>query len=398
MNNTQQILSKKEEYASRIERIRERMRDAGLDAVLVTDPLNVSYVSAFWEYVAIRMEAVLIPLESDCVFLVSKNEYEYATRVSWIPDVRYYTEFPEEGRHQNPVELLADVVREKKLERAAIGVECDFMPVNEMARISAALSQATLKDASSVLTRCRMVKSAYEVDMLKKAGKVAVAGWQAALKVAKPGMREFEIGQAARAAATETAAEMMDPREDRHHSPIVDGVQMIQAGHRSSISHGRGSTNRLKHGDMVAMCFCLTNQFKGYRVGFARNFALGRPTPEMVKVYDMLYEAQQAALAELRPGVEASHLDRLVREMIDGAGYGAFIEHRLGRGVGMLYAEAPDLKEGDDTVIEAGMCLSIEPAVYMSGKWGIEIEDSVHVTEDGYEFLTVAPEPELPVI
>ena len=396
--NPQEILPKKEEYASRIERIRERMRDVGLDGILVTDPLNVSYVSAFWEYVPIRMEAVLIPLEGDCAFLVSKNEYEYATRVSWIPDVRYYTEFPEEGRRQNPVELLADVVREKKLERTVIGVECDYMPVNEMARISAALSRATLRDASPVLTRCRMVKSAYEVDMLKKAGKVAVAGWQAALRAAKPGMREFEIGQAARAAATGTAAEMMDPRDDRHHSPIVDGVQLIQAGHRSSISHGRGSTNRLKHGDMVAMCFCLTNQFKGYRVGFARNFALGKPTPEMVKVYDMLYEAQQAALSELRPGVAASHLDRLVREMIDDAGYGAFIEHRLGRGVGMLYAEAPDLKEGDDTVIEAGMCLSIEPAVYMKGKWGIEIEDSVHVTEDGYEFLTVAPEPELPVI
>jgi Xaa-Pro dipeptidase len=64
----------------------------------------------------------------------------------------------------------------------------------------------------------------------------------------------------------------------------------------------------------------------------------------------------------------------------------------------MLYAEAPNLKEGDDTVIEAGMCLSIEPAVYISGKWGIEIEDSVHVTRNGFEFLTVAPEPELPVL
>jgi hypothetical protein len=68
---------------------------------------------------------------------------------------------------------------------------------------------------------------------------------------------------------------MMNLEDDLHHSPIVDGVQLIQSGPRSSISHGRGSPNRLKRGDMVAMCFCLTNQFKGYRVGFARNFALG---------------------------------------------------------------------------------------------------------------------------
>jgi len=389
---------KEQEYRSRIERIRARFKERKLDAIFVTDPLNVAYVSAFWEYVPIRMEAVLIPLEGECVFMVSKNEYEYACKVSWIKDIRYYTEFPEKGRRQDPVELLADVFREKGLEKAAVGVERDSVPLSEMDRISAVLPDVKFGDASPVLTQCRMIKSAYEVDMLKKAGKVAAAGWRASLQVAKPGMREFEVGQAARQAATETAAEMMNLEDDLHHSPIVDGVQLIQSGPRSSISHGRGSPNRLKRGDMVAMCFCLTNQFKGYRVGFARNFALGRATDEMVKVYDLLFRAQEAALAELRPGVKASHLDRLVREMIEKAGYGQFIEHRLGRGVGMLYAEAPNLKEGDDTVIEAGMCLSIEPAVYISGKWGIEIEDSVHVTRNGFEFLTVAPEPELPVL
>jgi Xaa-Pro aminopeptidase len=389
---------KEQEYRSRIERIRAHFKERKLDAIFVTDPLNVAYVSAFWEYVPIRMEAVLIPLDGECTFIVSKNEYEYACKVSWIKDIRYYTEFPERGRRQNPVELLVDVFREKRLEKAAVGLERDSFSLSEMDRISAALPDVRFGDASPTLTRCRMIKSSYEVDMLKKAGKVAVAAWRASLQVAKPGMREFEVGQAARRAATETAAEMMNPESDLHHSPIVDGVQLIQSGARSSISHGRGSLNRMKRGDMVAMCFCLTNQFKGYRVGFARNFALGHATDEMIKVYDLLFRAQEAALAELRPGVKASQLDRLVREMIEKAGYGQFIEHRLGRGVGMLYAEAPNLKEGDDTVIEAGMCLSIEPAVYISGKWGIEIEDSVHVTRNGFEFLTVAPEPELPVL
>lgn len=389
---------KEQEYRSRIERIRAHFKERKLDAIFVTDPLNVAYVSAFWEYVPIRMEAVLIPLDGECTFIVSKNEYEYACKISWIKDIRYYTEFPERGRRQNPVELLADVFREKRLEKSAVGVERDSLSLSEMDRILAALPGVKFGDASPTLTQCRMIKSTYEVDMLKKAGKVAVAAWRASLQVAKPGMREFEVGQAARQAATETAAEMMNLESDAHHSPIVDGVQLIQSGPRSSISHGRGSLNRMKRGDMVAMCFCLTNQFMGYRVGFARNFALGHATDEMVKVYDLLFRAQEAALAELRPGVKASQLDRLVRNMIEKAGYGQFIEHRLGRGVGMLYAEAPNLKEGDDTLIEAGMCLSIEPAVYISGKWGIEIEDSVHVTRNGFEFLTVAPEPELPVL
>ena len=388
---------KKQEYGARVERLRSKMRERDLEGLFVTSPLNVAYVSAFWEYVPIRMEAVLITRDGECVFMVSKNEFEYAQKVSWIDDVRYYTEFPERGRRQNPIELVRDVFQEKGLQDAVVGVEKDFMSINELQRLTTSLPDVTFEDASSVLIACRMVKSAYEVDMLKKAGKVAVAGWHAALSVAKPGLREFDIGQAAREAATHTAAGLM-AKDDIHHSPIVDGVQLIQSGPRSSMSHGRGSTNRLKKGDMVAMCFCLTNQFKGYKVGFARNFALGDATTEMKKVYDLLFDTQQTVLAELKPGVKASYLDRIHREMIDRAGYGQYIEHRLGRGVGLLFAELPDLKEGDDTVIEAGMTLSVEPAVYITGKWGIEIEDSVHVTNDGFEYLTVAAEPELPII
>ena len=393
-----QNLLRIEEFTARCGRIRKQMQAQGLDGLFVMQPMNVWYVSRFWEYVPIRIQAVLIPAEGDCVFIVSKNEYEYAVKSSWISDIRYYTEFPEQGRHQNPYDLIADAIRDRGLERAVLGFEEDFMPVSDYGRLKSLLPEVRFKEGSSVVKRCRMVKSPYEVDLLKKAGAVACAGWHASLEVAKAGIREFEIGEAAREAATRTAASFMSEVEDKHHSPLTDGVQLVQAGERSSISHGRGSTNRLKDGDMVAMCFCLTNQFKGYKVGFARNFCVGRPTQEMRDVYKLLYDAQMAAFDELKPGVKGSDLDRLVRRRIDAAGYGRYVEHRLGRGVGVLYAEAPDLKEGDDTIIEADFCLSIEPAVYMTGKWGIEIEDSVHVTPNGWEYLTEPAPPELPIV
>ena len=386
------------EFSSRCDRVRQRMRAEGMDGLFVMQPMNVWYVSGFWEYVPIRIEAVLIPAQGECVFVVSKNEYEYAVKTSWISDIRYYTEFPEKGRHQNAHDLIADAIRDRRLDRGVIGIEEDFMPVSDFSRLKKLLPQASFVDGSHVIKRCRMVKSAYEVDLLKKAGKVACAGWHASLAVAKIGMPEYEIGEAAREAATRAAAGFMSEEEDKHHSPLTDGVQLVQAGERSSISHGRGSTNRLKQGDMVAMCFCLTNQFKGYKVGFARNFAVGKATQEMQDVYRLLYNSQAEAFGMLKPGVKGSELDRIVRQRIDEAGYGQFIEHRLGRGVGVLYAEAPDLKEGDDTMIEKGFCLSIEPAVYMTGKWGIEIEDSVHVTKDGWEYLTEAAPAELPVV
>jgi len=393
-----QISTKIKEFSARCDRVRARMGASGLDGLFLMQPMNVWYVSGFWEYVPIRVEAVLVPRNGDCVFIVSKNEYEYAIKTSWISDIRYYTEFPEKGRHQNPYDLIVDAIRDRGLDHGVIGVEEDFMPISDYSRLKRLLPGVTFKDGGAVLKHCRMIKSPYEVDLLKKAGAVACAAWHASLEVAKPGLCEYEIGEAAREAATRTAASFMSETEDRHHSPLTDGVQLVQAGERSSISHGRGSTNRLKDGDMVAMCFCLTNQFKGYKVGFARNFAVGRATREMRDVYRLLYEAQMAAFDKLKPGVKGSSLDRLVRKRIHAAGYGEYIEHRLGRGVGLLYAEAPDLKEGDDTTVEAGFCLSIEPAVYMSGKWGIEIEDSVHVTPSGWEYLTEPAPKELPIV
>lgn len=93
--------NKEVEFRARAERIRARMRERGLDGLFVMQPTNVWYVSGFWEFVAIRIEAVLVPANAECVFIVSKNEYEYAVKTSWIEDIRYYTEFPEKGRHQN---------------------------------------------------------------------------------------------------------------------------------------------------------------------------------------------------------------------------------------------------------------------------------------------------------
>lgn len=388
----------RKEYEVRVERLRSAMREAGLDCLFLMRPTNVWYVTGFWEFIPIRMEAVLVPLDGDCVFIVSKNEHEYAQLVSWMDDIRYYTEFPEQGCHQNPYGLIEEIFRERKLLQGRIGIEENHMPVAEFHRLSTAFPDAEFHNAEPLVARARMIKSAYEIELLKCTGRVATSAWAASLDAAGAGVAEYEIAQQARIAATVTAASYFDNDADRHHSPLTDGVQLIQSGPRSSISHGRGSPTILRDGDMVAMCFCMTNQFKGYRVGFSRNFAVHRPTAEMRMVYSLLHDIQQEVFSKLRPGVMASDLDRIARERICEAGYGDHIEHRLGRGVGLDIAESPDLKEGDDTVIEAGMTLSIEPAIYMTGKWGVQIEDSVHVTQDGWEYLTEPAPEELPVV
>src|SRR3954454_5324965 len=201
---TKTASNKEVEFRARAERIRARMRERGLDGLFVMQPTNVWYVSGFWEFVGIRIEAVVVPANAECVFIVSKNEYEYAVKTSWIEDIRYYTEFPEKGRHQNPYDLIAEAISDRGLQSGRIGIEEDFMSLADHAELKKRLPKVTFENASDILKRCRMVKSAYEVDLLKKAGKVATAAWHASLKAAKPGMHEFEIGEVAREAATRT--------------------------------------------------------------------------------------------------------------------------------------------------------------------------------------------------
>src|SRR5580700_11431609 len=145
---TRQNSPRIEEVTARCGRIRKQMQVQGLDGLFVMQPMNVWYVAGFWEYVPIRIQAVLIPAEGDCVFIVSKNEYEYAVKSSWISDTRYYTEFPEQGRHQNPYDLIVEAVHDRGLERAVLGIEEDFMPIGDYGRLRELLPKVRFKDAS----------------------------------------------------------------------------------------------------------------------------------------------------------------------------------------------------------------------------------------------------------
>src|SRR4051812_6714902 len=174
--------NKKVEFRARADRIRARVRDRGLDAIFCMQPTNVWYVSGFWEFVPIRIEAVLVPVNGECVFIVSKNEYEYAVKTSWIEDIRYYTEFPEPSRHQNPYDLVVEAIHDRGLEGGRIGIEEDFISLADYAELRKRVPKVTFDNASDILKRCRMVKSAYEIDLLKKAGRVATSAWHASLK------------------------------------------------------------------------------------------------------------------------------------------------------------------------------------------------------------------------
>jgi Xaa-Pro aminopeptidase len=376
------------EYHDRVRALQHYLIESQISAALVTSVPNVYYLSGFRHYVPIRPMMVVIPAAGTPVLLAPKIEFEYAGITSWIKDVRYYVEFPEPGRRADGAQLLADVLSEFGAERDVLGIENSAITLEDVSRLSTALPNVSLADISVKLRRMRLIKSPAEIELIRQAGRVAAAEWEAALAMARPGVSEFEVALAARDAGIRLGASEYSEEEDEALSPILNGTQIFGASGQSSIPHHRASVRRLRPNDVVMMCFCLVNGFKGYRVGFTRHFSLGPVSDETRQLYDRVLEAQEACLEVVRPGATASQVDEVARGTLAKYDLEQYLTHRTGRGVGIDVAEGPELKDVDDTVLQAGMTFSVEPAVYIPGKIGFQIEDSVVVTENGYESLT----------
>lgn len=378
-------------FKRRMNDLQQRITAAGMDGAVILSPANVYYTSGFRHYVRIRLHGVIVPASGDVTFITPKIEYEYAVKSSWIDDVRYYVEFPEPNRHRHPLDLLAEVLAEKGLLDKKLGIERHHVSLEQFAGLQAKFPQVQWDDVSPILADMRLIKSPEEIELLRMAGRVAITEWEAALKAAAVGVPEYEVAMAARDAGIRFVAEHFDEEADSYLSPMLNGTQIMIASERSSIPHGRASIRRLRANDVVMMCFCMVNMFKGYRIGFTRHFSLGQPTERQKEIYKIVLEAQEAALDAVKPGVPASYIDEVAREYLAKYDLVQYLTHRTGRGVGLDVAEAPELKEGDDTILQPGMTFSVEPAVYIPEYFGVQIEDSVVVTETGWEDLTPCP-------
>ncbi|GAG09304.1 unnamed protein product, partial [marine sediment metagenome] len=141
----------------------------------------------------------------------------------------------------------------------------------------------------------------------------------------------------------------------------------------------------------IMMCFCELAFFMGYRLGFTRMLAITKIPHKIAQMYETVLEAQNKALAAAKPGVRACELNSICYDIIRRNGYGDYIAHRTGRGVGLGYVERPEIKEGNETMLEPNMTFTIEPGIYVPGVGGVRVEDTIAVTADGYEELTPYP-------
>ncbi len=230
----------------------------------------------------------------------------------------------------------------------------------------------------------RDIKSPKEIQCIEKASEIAQSALLEVMPMIKQGVAEREI------------ASELDYRMRKLGGEGNSFDTIAVAGKNSSLVHGEPGDYKIQQGDFVLIDFgCV---YKGYCSDMTRTFAVGDISPEMENVYNIVKTAQERALEALKPNALASDIDKIARDVIEEAGYGEFFGHALGHGVGLEIHESPRLSSKSDVILKPGMAVTVEPGIYIPGKFGVRIEDLAVIDEKFHKNLCTKIQKEVIIL
>lgn len=384
----------------RLNRLRERMKEAGFDALVCRLPENVVYLTDYWPHHGFSF-AVLAQEGKPLLFLPEVEE-EYGN-AEWAEVTTFGWGLLKDGDlYENYRRLLNKVHDDLGLKGARVGVEQSFEivgstyraaePVVPAAPWSAVLNEvfadSTLVDAAELLQTTRAIKTGYELEKMRIANEIAEMGMNAFLAELKPGMTETQVGA-------------LVEHKIRADGPGHKGARLIRASAEvgaGPVGSTKGTllvpstTNAANDGDIVMVE--LATVVDGYWSDLTYVAVAGEPNDRQREVYNTVLESQQAAAQQMRAGASFSDPDTAARKVLDEAGLGEYFVHITGHSVGLRYHEfIPVLMPGATGTLEEGMVSSVEPGVYIPDFGGIRIEDNVAVGADGPNFLSTPRKP-----
>ena len=379
----QGLLFMLEESRQRTTEFQTRLRDAGIDVAVITDESSIAYLAGFWGYLSIefgRPTFLIVRPDAAPIVITPTMESEMVGAMTWVENVMTWDDAGA-NRWEN---VLARALGDKP---GRVGVEAAALPAIVRNWFDDQLPGTKLADISLQLGAMRMVKSASEIAVMGQAGEIAGAMMHAAQGALADGAPEYEAALAVINAGTRKAAGFLTARGlDVFISPMIHNLQVMQSGRDTSMVHRRASVKLLEKGDPVYFCFCNMAQFKQYKLGFDRMFFIKEVSDEAARVQQAAIDAQQAAIAAIRPGVTAESVAAAADEIYAERGYST--GYRTGRSIGMSYLEAPELKAGDQTILQPGMTFAVDGGISVDGEHGGRIGDSIVVTETGCDYLT----------
>lgn len=365
------------------ERVRDRMRSAGLDALLTDSPDDVAYLTGFFHHPCERPVAVWLGAGGETVLLVPELERENAERQEARAEIVSYAEFP---GVVPPFRALASRVGPSGRVGYSTGMTWE--------RQHAAFAELAVDEAvpTSIVTEARYLKLPEEIALHAEAARITDLMLEAGVallreSIAAGGELPSEAELASHVGGVGVATMYAEHDDVVVVSPLAGGL--VYAGANSAYPHGLPSGYRLRPGDtfMLSLGCAVGGRF----VEGERTFVLGEPTADQRRYHDAVRTAQEIGGRAIRPGRECRNANRNCLDVIRDAGLGEYLRHRQGHGIGLGMHEPPWLEDGDDTPLEAGMIVSNEPGIYIPGHAGYRISDSMLVTPEGSRPLTAFP-------
>lgn len=362
-------------------RVIERMLEAGFDAILTDSTEDIAYLTGFFHHPSERPVAVWLEAGGRCVLLVPELERQYAESQNARAEIVSFAEYP---GIVPPFAALADAIG-----RGArrIGFTT-LMTHQRLSAVQLVLPTETYLP-TELVTVARYLKFEEEIALHREAARITDLMLEAGVSlitdaVAAQGQLPSEAELTAH--VTGTGAGMMYAEHDNVVvvSPLAGAL--VYAGENSAYPHGLPSGYRLRPGDTFILSLgCAVG---GRFVEGERTFVLGDPSPEQRRYHEAVRLAQQLGGEAIRPGRECREANRICLDVIRDAGFGEYLRHRQGHGIGLGMHEPPWLESGDGTLLEEGMVVSNEPGIYILGHAGYRISDSMLVTANGSEALT----------
>lgn len=345
---------------SRLNKFRKILSEYSIDAMLISNPVNRRYLSGFEG--------------TSGVLLISGTEAILVTDFRYLEQAADQAGHFETRRWQDDLyKSLAPIISEAGWEK--VGFESRHVVYSTHQEMIEKLP-AELIPVDDAVEKQRMRKGKAEIETMRRGAKVLDRAFKFILSIIKPGLPENEL-------ALELEIYLLRQGAEERSFRFI-----VASGERGAMPHGTASNRIMQEGDLVTIDYGAV--FEGYATDMTRTLALGKADQKQREIYNLVLEAQQEAGRAVKPGMRASDLDAVARDIIDRAGYANYFGHGLGHGIGLETHEQPVLNPLSTTILKPGMTVTVEPGVYIKGWGGVRIEDMACVTAAGAEVFTAS--------
>jgi len=363
-----------EEYRDRLQKARELMRHAGIDALYLDATTSLRYFTGMQCYPSERLHGAIVSASGELIY-VCPNFEEQKTRAGMVVE----GDFALWEEHQDPTEIVASNAL-KCSDKPGCTLAIDHQtPFFTASRLQTANSQLSIVNGEDLIAQCRRIKSTNELKLLVQAKAITLQIHQLAGRILCTGIDTREV------------QEFLDAA---HIACGMDGrstFKIVLFGEPTAYPHGVPYPQTLTGNDMVLIDTGAT--LHGYNSDITRSYVFGEPDARQREIWELEQEAQLAAFSAAQIGAPCSAPDRAAREVITAAGLGPDykvpgLPHRTGHGVGLDVHEHPYIVKGNDLPLAPGMCFSIEPMICSYGEFGVRLEDHAYIAEDGPRWFT----------